>query len=166
MHNCPQHHPRGELAAADQRPTAGHAIAVFGEICLTRRPRAVGGDDVAIVVNGVRRLRRELGRGPMCIAVPDAPRDRGIGFGQFLEHRDPLHRRQVEPAIGGRQEDAKKAGTSEVAREMVGEPAGGLDHVALRHDALAELLCGRKQIAAGCRIPHHSLPRFLRLRDL
>jgi hypothetical protein len=90
---------------------------------LTRGARAVGGDDVGVVMNGVRRLGRELRRSPVGIAVPDAPRDRGIGLRQFLEDRDALHRRQVEPAIRRRQENAEEPGTGQLAREIFRQPA-------------------------------------------
>ena len=163
MDNRPQNHPGSELAGADERPAAGHAIAALDDMRLTGGARAVGGDDVAIVVNGVRRLKRKLRRRPVGIAVPDAPRDRGIGHRQFLEHRETLHRGQVEPAVSGRQEDAKKAGAGQFAREIFGEPAGRLDRVALRDDPLAELSRARKKIGALCRIAHRSLRQVLAL---
>ena len=75
---------------------------------LTRGARTVGRDDVRIVMDGMRRLGGELSCDPVRITVPHAPRDRGIGFRQLLEYRDAVHRRQVEPAIGRWQEDAKK----------------------------------------------------------
>jgi hypothetical protein len=89
----PQNHPGRELAAADKRPATRHAIAVLDDLRLTRGARAVGGDDVRIAMDGVRRLGRELRRGPVRIAIPHAPRDRGISLGKLLEDCDALHRR-------------------------------------------------------------------------
>jgi hypothetical protein len=55
------------------------------------------------------------------IPVPHAPCDRCIGFRQLLEYGDAVHWRQVEPAIGRRQENAKKLGVCEVMREIFGQ---------------------------------------------
>src|SRR4029077_16049757 len=138
---------------------AADAVAVLDDMRLTRGARAVGGDDIAVVMNGMRRFRRELSRSPVRIAVPDAPRDRGIGLGQFLEDRDALHRRQVEPAICRRQENAEEPSTGQLAREIFRQPAGCLDRLTLRQDARPELPCRREKLDAVCRVPHLCLPR-------
>lgn len=102
MHDRPQNHPCCELAAADQRPTPGQAVAAVDDLRLTRGTRTVGRYDVRVVVNDVRRLRGELSSGPMRIAIPHAPRYRRVRFRQLLEYRDAVHWRQVEPAVGRR----------------------------------------------------------------
>ncbi len=105
-------------------------------------------------MDGVRRLRGELSCGPVRIAVPHAPRDRGIGFRQLLEYRDAVHWRQVEPAIGRRQKDAKKPGAGQIAREIFRQPSGCLDSVALRDNARLEVAGSRKKRSAVRRIVH------------
>ena len=91
----------------------------------------------------------------MRIAVPHAPCDRRIGFRQLLEHRGAVHWRQVEPAIGHRQENAKKPSAGEVAREIFRQPSGCFDSVALRDNARPEIASSRKKGGAVRRIVHH-----------
>jgi hypothetical protein len=52
------------------------------------------------------------------IAVPDAPRDRGISLRKLLEHRYAIHWRHVEPTVCGREKDPKEAGVRRFAREI------------------------------------------------
>ena len=124
---------------------------------LARGLRIVGRDDVRIVMNGIRRLRGELSCGPMRIAVPYAPRDRRVGFRQLFEHGDAFHRCQVEPAIGRRQENAKKAGAGEVARKIFRQPSGCFDSIAPRDNTRLEVAGTCKEGSAIDRnVPHHS----------
>ena len=116
-------------------------------------------------MDGVRRLGRELSCGPMRIAVPHAPRDRRVGFRQLLEHRDAVHWRQVEPAIGRRQENAKKAGVGEVAREIFRQPSGCFDTIALRDNTRLEVAGSCKKGSAIDRIVH-SYPPMLSVKPL
>ena len=124
---------------------------------LSRSTRAVGGDDCRVGVDGPRRLRRKLRGGPMRVAVPHAPCDRGVRPCQLLEDLDPRHRSQIEPAIGRRQEDAEKPGTSKVLREVFRQPASGFDYVALSDDAGPEPAGDFEQRNTSFRIGHRCL---------
>ena len=155
MNDRPQNHPGCELATADQRPAPGQAEAAVDDMRLTRGARTVGRDDVRIVMDGVRRLRGELSSGPMRIAVPHAPRYRRVRFRQLLEYRDAVHWRQVEPAIGRRQENAKKSSSGEVARELFRQPSGCFDSIALRDNARPEVASSCKKLGAVRRIVRH-----------
>ena len=106
----------------------------------------------------VRRLRGELCGDPVRVAVPHAPRHRGVGFGQLLKHRDAVHWRQVEPAIGRRQENAKKTGACEIAREILRQPAGCFDNFALRDNTRLEVAGSCKKGSAVRRIVHRYPP--------
>ena len=155
MDDRPQNHPSRELAAADQRPPPSQAEAAVDDMRLTRGTRTVGGDDIPIVMDGVRRLGRKLSYRPMRVAVPHAPRHRRIGFRQLLEYRDPVHWRQVEPAIGRRQENAKKAGACEVACEVFRQPSGCFDSIALRDNPRLEVAGSCEKRGTVGRIVHH-----------
>src|SRR5215471_14468473 len=123
---------------------------------LTGGTRAVGRDDVRIVMNGVRRLRGELSSGPMRIAVPHAPRYRRVRFRQLLEYGDAVHWRQVEPTVGRRQENAKKSSSGEVARELFRQPSGCFDSIAFRDNARSEVTSGCKKLGAvRCTVRHY-----------
>ena len=121
---------------------------------LARRARAVGRDHIGVAMDRVRRLRRELRRDPVRVAVPHAPRHRGVGLGQLLKHRDAVHWRQVEPAIGRRQENAKKTG----AREILRQPTGCFDSFALRDNTRLEVAGSCKKGSAVRRIVHRYPP--------
>jgi hypothetical protein len=60
---------------------------------------------------------------------------------QLLQNLDSRHRGEIEPAIGRGQEDAKKSGAGQFSRDILRQPASGLDTVALRCDAGPE--CAR-----------------------
>ena len=158
IHDRRQNHPGRDLATADQRPATGQAEATVDDMRLTRGLRIVGRDDVRIVMDGVPRFGGELCCGPMRIAVPHAPRDRRVGFRQLLEHGDAVHWRQVEPAIGRRQENAKKAGVGEVAREIFRQPSGCFDSIALRDNTRLEVAGSCKKGSAIDRIVLHHYP--------
>jgi len=161
MDDRPQNHPSRDLAAADQRPATRQAEAAVDDVRLPRGTGTVGRDYIQIVMDGVRRLRRELSCGPMRIAIPYAPRNRRVGFCQFLEYRDAVHRCQVEPAIGRRQKNAKKPRAREVACEISRQPSGCFDSVALRDYTRLEIAgsCNKSGAVAvsSCMItPEHS----------
>src|ERR1051325_1283790 len=120
--------------------------------------RTVSRDYIRIVVNGVRRLGRKLRSGPMRIAIPHAPRDRRIGFRQLLEDRNAVHRRQIEPAIGCGQRNAKKPGSCEVACEIFRQPSGCFDSVALCDYTRLEVAGSCKKSGAVGRIVVHDYP--------
>jgi hypothetical protein len=156
MDDRPQNHPSRELAAADQRPPPGQAEAAVDNMRLTRGTRTVGRDDVPIVMDGVCRLSKELSCGPVRIAVPHTPRHRRIGFRQFLEDRGAVHRRQVEPAVGRRQENAEKPGACEVTCEIFRHPSRCFDSIALCHNTRLEFAgsCKKRRTVGGI-VVHH-----------
>jgi len=54
----------------------------------------------------------------MSVAVPYAPRDRGIRPYQLLEDLHGFHGREIEPAISCGEKDAKKSRVSLFSREI------------------------------------------------
>ncbi len=79
-------------------------------MCPTRGARTVRRNDIGIGVDCSCSLRGELGRSPMSVAVPYAPRDRGVRPRQLLENLHRFHWREIEPAIRFGEENAKKSG--------------------------------------------------------
>src|SRR5215813_14070792 len=156
MNDRPQNHPGCEFATADQRPAPAQAEAAVDDMRLTRGARTIGRDDIRLVMDGVRRLLGELGGGPMRIAVPHAPRYRPVRFRQLLEYGDAVHWCQVEPAVGRRQENAKKSRSGEGTRELFRHASGCLDSVALSDNAPPEVASSCKKLGAvRCIVRHH-----------
>src|ERR1700730_17986670 len=110
MDDAQKDHPRDEFASPSQRPSAIHAVSVRGDLCLPRGARTVGGNDIGVGVDGSRSIRGELGGSPMGVAIPYAPRARGIRPPQLLENLHRFHWREIEPAIRFGKKDAKKSG--------------------------------------------------------
>jgi hypothetical protein len=138
VHDAQQHHPARELATADQRPSAGDAIAARDDLGPSGGPCAVGSDDIGFAVNGARCVGGELGRDPVGVAVPHTPRHRGVGARQLFENLQALCRSEVEAAIGLGQEDAEEPGVCQLACNLFRQATRRLDAVALGKNARPE----------------------------
>ena len=88
----------------------------------------------------------EPGRGPVNVAVPDAPRDRCVGARELLVDVDRLDRTQVETAIGGGQEDTEEPGFCQLACEFIGQAPVRFDAIALGQNARPKCLGGLQDL--------------------
>src|SRR5215472_924520 len=114
VHDAQEDEPGAQLTSADQGPAPAHAIAAIDDGGTSAWPGTVRQDHVRVAKDELRDVRMEPGRGPVNIAVPDAPRDRCIGAREFLVDVDRLDRTQVETAIGGGQEDTEEPGSCQL----------------------------------------------------
>src|SRR5262245_61510626 len=112
MDDAQKDHPGAEFASAHQRPSAIHAISANRDVSLPRGSRTVRSNDIRVRMHGLCSLGRKLSGSPVSIALPYAPRDRGIRPCQLLEDLHGFHGREVEPAISCGEKDAKKSRVS------------------------------------------------------
>src|SRR5215472_17482297 len=67
----------------------------------------------------------------MHVPIPNAPRNRRVSPRYLLVDVDSLQRRQVQPAVGSGQEDAKEPGVGKVPRQSLRQAPAGLNAITL-----------------------------------
>src|SRR5215467_616113 len=110
VHDAQEDEPGAQLTSAHQGPAPAHAIATIDDGGTSAWPGTVRQNHARIAKDELRDLPGEPGRGPVNIAVPDAPRDRCVGARELLVDINRLDRTQVETAIGGGEEDTEESG--------------------------------------------------------
>src|SRR4029077_10121932 len=108
-------------------------------------------------MDGSRGLGRELGGGPMSVAVPYAPCDRGVRLRQLLENLHRFHWGEIQPAINLGEMDAEKTGMGQVLRNIFRYPASRLDMVSLREDTGPKCSGGFQKRGTGSAVGHGPL---------
>src|SRR5262250_367333 len=96
VHDAQEDVPGAELASVNEGPAPAYAIAAIDDGGTSAWSCTVRQDHVRVAEDGLRNVLVEPSRGPVNIAVPDAPRDRSIGARELLVDADRLEWVQVE----------------------------------------------------------------------
>jgi hypothetical protein len=129
------HEPVGVLAAAAERPAAGHAVAVGGPRGAAERGEHAAGDHVGWGVDGARGGGREEGaheRGGH--ADHGAPAGGAVGAGDGLDEGDGGGDGGLGAAVLRGDEELEGASLDEGGDDVGGEATGAFDGVGLRAD--------------------------------
>src|SRR5262249_42070396 len=121
VHDAQEDKPGAQLTSAHEGPAPAYAIATIDDGGASAWSCAVRQDHVRVGKDGLRDVLVKPGRGPVNIAVPDAPGNRCIGAREFLVNGDRLEWTQVETTVRGGQEDTEEPGACQLACEIVGQ---------------------------------------------
>src|SRR5215831_1341615 len=158
VHRAQEDEPGAQLTPAHQGPAPAHAIATIDDGGASAWSCTVRQDHVRVAKDELRDVPGEPGRGPVNIAVPDAPRDRCVGARELLVDIDRLDRTQVETAIGGGQEDTEESGSCQLVCEIVGQAPVRLDAIALGQNARPKCLGTLQDLGGVVTISHCGPP--------